>query len=64
MGTKIDKIAFAGNTAEGFKSQFDALKKKYPQSGDRATFALMKHQAGIRREAERLGFGESESEVA
>ena len=64
MGTKIDKIAFAGGTAERFNAQFDALKKKYPQLGDRAIFALMKSQAGIRREAIQLGFGASEKGVA
>ena len=58
------QIAFAGDTAERFKAQFDALKKKYPQLGDRAIFALMKSQAGIRREAIRLGFGASERGVA
>ena len=61
---QIQKIAFAGDTAEKLKAQFNALKKEHPQLGDRAIFALMKRQAGIRREAERLGFGASESEVA
>ena len=63
MGTKIDKIAFAGDSAERLKAQFNALKKERPQLGDRGILALMKKQAGIRREAERLGFGASESEV-
>ena len=61
---QMHKIAFAGDTAERFNAQFDALKKKYPQLGDRAIFALMKSQAGIRREAERLGFGAIEKGVA
>ena len=58
------KNAFAGDTAEKLKAQFNALKKEHPQLGDRAIIALLKHQAGIRREAERLGFGVSEKGVA
>lgn len=58
------KNALAGDTAERFKAQFDALKKKHPQLGDRGILALMKSQAGIRREAIRLGFGASERGVA
>ena len=58
------KNALAGDTAEKFKAQFAALKKEHPQLGDRAILALMKRQAGIRREAERLGFRANESEVA
>lgn len=61
---QTQKNAFAGETANRLKAQFNALKKEHPQLGDRAIFALMKRQAGIRREAERLGFGASESEVA
>ncbi|MBQ3340566.1 MAG: hypothetical protein IJG84_01620 [Kiritimatiellae bacterium] len=60
---QMHKIAFAGDTAERFNAQFDALKKKYPQLGDRAIFALMKSQAGIRREAIRLGFEACGKEV-
>ncbi len=58
------KNALAGDTAEKFKAQFAALKKKHPQLGDRGILALMKSQAGIRREAIRLGFGASERGVA
>ena len=58
------QIAFAGDTAEKFKAQFAALKKKHPQLGDRGILALMKSQAGIRREAIRLGYGASEKGVA
>ena len=58
------KFALAGDTAEKFKAQFAALKKKHPQLGDRGILALMKSQAGIRREAIRLGFGASEKGVA
>jgi len=61
---QTQKSAFAGDTAEKLKAQFAALKKAHPQLGDRAIFALLKRQAGILREAERLGFGTSESEVA
>ena len=57
-------IAFAGETANRLKAHFTALKKQHPQLGDRAIFALLKRQAGIRREAERLGFGVSEKGVA
>jgi len=57
-------IAFAGETANRLKAQFAALKKQHPQLGDRAIFALLKRQAGIRREAERLGFGTDEKGVA
>ena len=64
MGTKKDKIAFAGDTANKLKAQFAALKNHHPKLGDRAILALLKHRAGIRREAELLGFGASESEVA
>ena len=59
-----NKIAFAGETAEKLKAQFAALKKHHPQLGDRAIFALLKRQVGIRREAERLGFGASERGMA
>ena len=58
------QIAFAGDTAEKFKAQFAALKKQYPQLGDRGILALMKQQAGIRREAEHLGFGACGREVS
>lgn len=61
---QMHKIAFAGDTAERFNAQFDALKKEYPQLGDRAIFALMKSQAGIRHEAIRLGFEACGREVA
>ena len=61
---QMHKIAFAGDTAERFNAQFDALKKEYPQLGDRAIFALMKSQAGIRHEAIRLGFEACGKEVA
>ena len=61
---QTQKNAFAGETANRLQAQFAALKKQHPQFGDRAIFALLKRQAGIRREAERLGFGASESEVA
>ena len=61
---QMHKIAFAGDTAERFNAQFDALKKKYPQLGDRAIFALMKSQTEIRREAIRLGFEACGKEVA
>ena len=44
-----NKTAFAGDTAERLKAQFNALKKEHPQLGDRAIIALLKHQAGIRR---------------
>ena len=57
-------IAFAGDTAEKLRAQFAALKKAHPQLGDRAVLTILKRQAGIRREAERLGFCASESEVA
>ena len=61
---QAQKNAFAGDTAEKLKAQFNALKKEHPQLGDRAIIALLKHQAGIRREAERLGFGATEKGVA
>ena len=61
---QMHKIAFAGDTAERFNAQFDALKKEYPQLGDRAIFALMKSQTEIRREAIRLGFEACGKEVA
>ena len=57
MEIKDNGTAFAGETAERLKAQFGALKKRHPQLGDRAILALVKRQAGIRREAERLGFG-------
>lgn len=59
-----NKIAFAGETANRLKVQFAALRKEHPQLGDRAIFAFLKRQAGIRREAERLGFGAREKGVA
>ena len=56
-------IAFAGDTAEKLRAQFAALKKAHPQLGDRAVLTILKRQAGIRREAERLGFCVSGWEV-
>ncbi len=60
---QIHQTAFAGDTANKLKTQFDALKMKHPHLGKRGILALIRHNSNIRCEANRLGFGMSENEV-
>ena len=54
----------AGETANKYRARFVALKQQHPDLSRRGIIALLRKDPAICRDAERLGFGASESEVA